>query len=834
MMSTQKLEFDAALGGGVTLPSHVPTYQYAAGALQEINALIEEAKLPNSTKLIFQTLPKHMRRRAMSHHPKRLPRKYRAAHKCQMGKAGNQPVNNKRPSRKYRRRPKNLLREYVRRQRKHIWLETHIWHAKRFHMVDRWGYRLPYASCDKTYRACYRASAEHCLLQDISFYSCVQLQGNLEELREGFARLSSAECGLSIAAKTFTSGRREGSIELFAADQYPLCALQRVSFMWRPAEQDETRRTLWLWLHPAGAQAVINQLLIVFQLKSTQQQQLPLEAAEDKEQQPLRFWTHTQAFQLNKHYASEDNSLELLMLQQSFNRFRLTGPHAQRVLAASLRAYRPSTEGTPASQWLQELDLTEQLHSQASYWESAQQLHSPSELLSNMILGLNVVDPRLQRPSQRSKATKATNTDGNLATQLLVDQPQCLPQSCLWQPELRARLAKQQLSIHAYEQLRQQHAVVPGAPCAFESQMQPVPLLLIQRPGSQQAQYKRLGYGSGWDVIAPAHYGMSLWLTFIMWGARVGGLREFDSVAREAGAEHHLPDTLAGQQQASLAELERRTRYFRLPPNKRSNYRKLAVVSPFTPPWQQLVRDWRRSGEQTTAASFYVLRERRLLQCLQECLQQRQALPPQLPEHCLIQVQLRLQARGQLSANALICLPTQADCKQRWRQLKHADQAPVHSEPAQPDLNESLRKQLRLEHKAQLKRLRGRRVREKRKLQETSTKRVHIRPALTAQLVREQLDKMCQLWLPTPPAETRDSVRRQCSREVCGYVSSAGFSFVEATNCGVGYVTINGLRLLLELTDKEQPVMCLVRDADSRDYRFARLQINLSVAAQPY
>ena len=44
----------------------------------------------------------------------------------------------KRPSRRYRRRPSNLLEEYNRRQRKgSVWLETHIWHAKRFHMADR-------------------------------------------------------------------------------------------------------------------------------------------------------------------------------------------------------------------------------------------------------------------------------------------------------------------------------------------------------------------------------------------------------------------------------------------------------------------------------------------------------------------------------------------------------------------------------------------------------------------------------------------------------------------------------------------------------------------------
>lgn len=297
--------------------------------------------------------------------------------------------------------------------------------------------------------------------------------------------------------------------------------------------------------------------------------------------------------------------------------------------------------------------------------------------------------------------------------------------------------------------------------------------------------------------------------------------------------------SLAGLQQASLAAVERRSRHFRLPPNKRCNYRKLAVISPFQVPWQHLVRDWRddsTSPPTASAGGFFVLRDRVLLQRLAECLRRRQPWPDQLPNNCLIQIQLRMQARGHLKDNALICLPTRADWKRRWRQLKHDEHAPVYSEPPQPDLNERVRKELRLSHKRQLKRLRARRVREKRRQQEICTRRVHIRAAGTAKLVREQLDKMCKLWLPNDPAETRDSVRRQCSREVLGYVNSAAFSFVEATVCGVGYVTPRGLRQLLakEAGAKAQSTLCLVRDADSHDYRFARFQINLNVAAPPF
>jgi predicted RNase H-like nuclease (RuvC/YqgF family) len=68
-------------------------------------------------------------------------------------------------SRRHRRKPSNLLSEYSRRQRKHAWLETHIWHAKRFKMVEQWGYKIPLHPNDKSVRASYRAMANGCLLQ---------------------------------------------------------------------------------------------------------------------------------------------------------------------------------------------------------------------------------------------------------------------------------------------------------------------------------------------------------------------------------------------------------------------------------------------------------------------------------------------------------------------------------------------------------------------------------------------------------------------------------------------------------------------------------------------
>jgi len=77
-----------------------------------------------------------MRRRAVSHNAKRVPSRIRQAHLTQVEKSSGGVIKKpKKPSRKHRRRKSNLLSEYNRRQGTCKWLETHIWHAKRYGIV---------------------------------------------------------------------------------------------------------------------------------------------------------------------------------------------------------------------------------------------------------------------------------------------------------------------------------------------------------------------------------------------------------------------------------------------------------------------------------------------------------------------------------------------------------------------------------------------------------------------------------------------------------------------------------------------------------------------------
>ena len=51
-----------------------------------------------------------------------------------------------------------LFQRAARLRKKEVWLETHIWHAKRFRMEDLWGYRIPISSYQRGFRPTYRDS----------------------------------------------------------------------------------------------------------------------------------------------------------------------------------------------------------------------------------------------------------------------------------------------------------------------------------------------------------------------------------------------------------------------------------------------------------------------------------------------------------------------------------------------------------------------------------------------------------------------------------------------------------------------------------------------------
>ncbi|KAJ9596564.1 hypothetical protein L9F63_012397 [Diploptera punctata] len=732
-MASSKPQFDAFLGGCHDLPVDLAVRKYVSARAQEIAALTQAIEDPQRTALVFQKLPKHMRRRVMSRTSKRLPRRLREAHMQQLEKSGL-PPKPKRPSRKYRRRPKNLLLEYNRRQKKFVWLETHIWHAKRFHMIEKWGYKIADVPNDKCFRACYRATANHCLLQDISYYSCIELSGPEHHLLENLEKLTSKDCGLTFRAKAFLKGTREGSVMLFHQNSYPFGAIGRVSFFWKPVTQlkceENPYRSLWIWVHPAFYQQVKDELISSFAFI----EKTSTLCQDDMESEPISECpsSDNDSESCGSPYENSDGSVEMILLKDVLNRFRLTGPLSQAALSETLHVANvlenkcADNEISRKDWWQEFYGTSEENRSSWKYqnrlWEIIKGSASPSQLPSHLVLSLIVKDPRLELPSKRKKAVPNQSSE---------ELKQISPLSCvspIWNLGVRDLVTKTKLSSGELAEMRS-HSLVPGN-MLEELAKSCIPVLLIQRPGCQDSAQNRIGYSSGWDIVLPAGWALPFWLGLVFRGARPGGLRESNSIEFEAIDEHLFPpDTEAGSKEAEFKRVKLTEQHFRLPPDKRPNFLKLGISSPFICAWKILLTDWtHKSLVMPTSkcikedrVQFFVLRDKVNLECLRSAVESLKTiksycdkgnnsdLTVRNTDSCLVKVTVHMCSKGSPSDLAIICLPSVSDIDNL---LKNPN-FPGPVEEIHKDENHEERKNLRNDHKKLLKSLRRKRVKRK-------------------------------------------------------------------------------------------------------------------------
>lgn len=443
------------MGETEVLPSALNLIKFTAARSREIQAMRDSLSTFSGTKLAFQKLPKHMRRRVMSHNAKRLPRRLREIHTNQLKKSG-MPPKQKRPSRKYRRRARNLLSEYERRRRKIKWLETHIWHAKRFKMVEKWGYKLPYCPCDKAFRACYRAAARHCLLEDLSYFGCIELNGPEEIVTEKLKGLCS-DSYLSIAAKVYKTGRREGETIFFKPDTGTKRTIGTVYFIWKPPISEE-KRSIWIWVHPAYFEEVLDTLIDIFNLSQTNME--------------------TDFIKTIPSFINSKTSITLLDLRQKLNRFRLTGPLSTAILQDSLKIIEPTVESDWFQKYLEDDRNRQSYVNQRDLWTVLKSLQSPASLSPHLVISLVVVDPRFYIPKKRTKAV----LDDQCGKQQFYDIADDISITPLWNENVRNTVTSNKMSNAEIATQRSQ-LLVPGTD--MESGHVPVPIILIQRPGTK-------------------------------------------------------------------------------------------------------------------------------------------------------------------------------------------------------------------------------------------------------------------------------------------------------------------------------------------------------------
>ncbi|XP_010224650.1 PREDICTED: ribonucleases P/MRP protein subunit POP1 [Tinamus guttatus] len=621
------------------MPRYITASTFAQARAAEINAMLKAVAQKSSNSLVFQTLPRHMRRRAMSHNVRRLPRRLREIARKEAEKTVHQKKEqSKAKCRKARRRHINLVAEFNRRQRKNIWLETHIWHAKRFHMIKKWGYCLADRPTEKCYRACYRAMTKHCLLQDLSYYCCLELKGKENELLKQLARVCSPDTGLTFGTDFCLSGRFQGSLDLYRADRYPEDLLGPVTFIWKPRDVSENRQ-LWIWMHPALKQDILSELKAIFQCSEPEEICIPEPCAtliqeekqtdtavslgkkrkkEDKEGEkdvPVKKIIGDGTRDPLQPYSWASPATGVVISDQTMEilRYRLIGPLSHSVLAETLKAAALQTEMADSETelnnwWVESCKDSEKvsLHQrQTAIFELLEGISSPAEMLAGTILGLTVGDPRVNLPKKKTKTMpdpeKYKDYD-KVRTLTFEGIPLECAHSFIWDQDIRKNVTENKISEQDLNRMRSQ-LLVPGSQLDLGPSESKIPVLLVQHPGKMAGE-DRPGWGSGWDIYIPKGWGMAFWIPLIYRGVRVGGLQEglkHSEYKRTPHTPNDYPDCPAGIQFAKELENSLLEKFKRRPPAKRSNYVKLGTLSPFLCPWGQLTKNWeermKASGE---------------------------------------------------------------------------------------------------------------------------------------------------------------------------------------------------------------------------------------------
>jgi len=129
--------------------------------------------------------------------------------------------------------------------------------------------------------------------------------------------------------------------------------------------------------------------------------------------------------------------------------------------------------------------------------------------------------------------------------------------------------------------------LVPGTPLNPLRQDDRIPVLLIQR--SLECSTSESQTLHGWTLIIPAGWSMAFFSSLTFTGTRVGGQRERQTQAFEAGTAYFprdYPSSSGYDLYAAVIEQGEKARWERKPPAKRPNFEKLGTRSPWRADWE--------------------------------------------------------------------------------------------------------------------------------------------------------------------------------------------------------------------------------------------------------
>ncbi|KAH7105275.1 POP1-domain-containing protein [Auriculariales sp. MPI-PUGE-AT-0066] len=510
----------------VTLPNTVSIEKFIQARAFEIKAMEGSMKTTRSdgaTHRVFQTLPRHMRRRAASHDHRRVPKRHRERALAEIGDAVR--VKKRIPKRGFAKRL-TKTEVFLRRQKDKTWLETHLWHAKRMHMANLWGYRLAESPTTKAFRASHRAALHDCILHDASYYGTIEISGTLGLLQCVLARITDAYAVAASSAR-YNSGVRTCETFLYAANTYPLGLIGPALLLWRAGESESvTQRTVWMRLHPAMFNAA---------------------------------WTAVTTAAGQALEGTENQQLEIADLRDELVAFELMGQKSSRILAG---AFQPD--------WNKCEDETQE------FWKSLSDLSTTASVPRGMVVGLTVIDPRVTFPPKNSKHSDEPVPFHYLPTPTLATTEiwNAIARSALQNPRFRKR------DLDA----RREKNLIPGTRLKPVEEDSRIPIMLVQRTVGSTHHGWLLLAPRGWGTA----FMHSLIYTGTRVAGQRERMTQYVE-AGERVFPGDFPSIAASQEWWNVRAASERGRWERRPKNKRVDYVARGIRSPFLPDWEEVL-----------------------------------------------------------------------------------------------------------------------------------------------------------------------------------------------------------------------------------------------------
>eukprot|EP01117_Protostelium_nocturnum_P015477 TRINITY_DN6012_c0_g1_i1.p1 TRINITY_DN6012_c0_g1~~TRINITY_DN6012_c0_g1_i1.p1 ORF type:complete len:672 (+),score=252.23 TRINITY_DN6012_c0_g1_i1:25-2040(+) len=511
----------------------------------EMKYLMQTIRTRNGTRRTFQTLPRHLRRRTMSHNIYRIPRRLRDSAKREMeGVEGPKKLTKR--FRKHKRRPTFILQDYIRRQKSFKWIETHIWHAKRMKMTSLWGFKIALHLRDKGSKMMYKQGGNQCIVHDLSYFECFQLSGTQESIVSFFSTLKDPSIS-NISNGLYLSGRREGQMFLYENSTFPFGAVAPVSFLWNSSnscKSNESRR-LHIWIHPSFHSQVVKTL--------------------------------------QSRKESFGSKIDIQELGDQLLRFRIMGPRSHSVLSQVLK--------------FNESVVNSKVEEKRKLWNNLLHLRSTASISGGAVIGLDVADPRLSFPPKHWKKVKEeefSSRSPSVGNCLL--WPTSASQSDIWDSQLRQNVERKIEQKKRGEKKEEKKENVGE-----------IPIVLIQQT-SQLSRGFGSGWDlilpKGWGMP----FWMSFIYAGARACALLD-VQTIDFEQGKLSTTVDYPDTLSGRTEEVREKKEKEERYAKIPPAKRVNYKKMGVKNPFGPDWEGLFGGNENMQIDSTKLNFFVARK---------------------------------------------------------------------------------------------------------------------------------------------------------------------------------------------------------------------------------